>query len=151
MSCSFEIYRFLTTIGIHFFYYFFIVQYLIQQIRPICESSGCSELITAALHWHTLPEPNRLGLLSVKQTTKRTSSMKMLVIGGNESFDVITMESYCPRSKKWLTGDQFKCPMKLYESRLAVINKKVYVTGKKVSSNYKLMKMTPRRSRCECN
>lgn len=75
-----------------------------------------------------------MGLLPVKQTSKRTGSLKILVIGGNRWSDVINMESYDRRSDKWIIGDQFKCPVKLDDGfRLAVIEETVYVTGKEVS------------------
>lgn len=113
---------------------FFRFQYLCEKVQPVCEPNNCSDLLIKVFNWHLLPEPKRLGMLPVKQTTKRTNSLKMLVIGGNEPSDIISMESYCSRSKKWILREQIECSIEIDEgTQLTVIDETVYVTGKTVS------------------
>lgn len=87
------------------------------------------KLLTTALHWLTLPEPERIKLLSPSETVKRTGPLKMLVVGGNESDDVFNMESYCFESKKWIQSDLINLPCGIVSRRLLAIDENVYIIG----------------------
>lgn len=76
----------------------------------------------------------RLKLLPAKQTTNRSGLLKLLVIGGNDTEDVISMESYCPYTNKWTLCGEIKFPVYIRYSRLAVIDETVYVVEENVNS-----------------
>lgn len=86
-------------------------------------------MLENVLNWYFLPESKRSQLFSVKQTTKRSGLLKMLIIGGNDSDDVISMESYCPYSNKWTLCAEIKFPVVIREYPFAVFNETVYVSG----------------------
>lgn len=98
-------------------------------MAPICRANNCSDLLIKTLQWHVLPETQRNGLFPAEQTADRSWPSKIIVIGGNEDKNVITMEAFCFNTNKWITTFQFKLPKEKVERTFALNENNVYIVG----------------------
>lgn len=109
-------------------------QYLHKNVIPICESNESLKLLNDVLLWKNLPENQRFGILSEQQTMKRTSSSKLMVIGGNSDCLNLTIETYCSQTDTWTMSSE-KIQRWNGVSRYTLIGENLYIAKDKVRSS----------------
>lgn len=99
-----------------------------NNVRPVCISNGCSDILIDSLFWKILPARDRSNLLSEPEIARKPSA-KLLVVGANDEDSTFNLEYYCFNSKKWVSTFQRRIPDFCIGHNYTICNDDVFITG----------------------
>ncbi|XP_059617793.1 kelch-like protein 5, partial [Phlebotomus argentipes] len=77
---------------------------IIDQVKPLCESTNCLDLAMKAFEWKLIPERRDL---MPNQKSRRSGKGKLLAVTMGSSRNYYGLRSYCPETKQWTLETEF--------------------------------------------
>ncbi|XP_059618147.1 kelch-like protein 5 [Phlebotomus argentipes] len=79
-------------------------EFIVDQVKPLCESRNCLDLVTKAFEWKLIPERRDL---MPNQKSRRSGKGKLLAVIRDNSRSRYVLRSYCPETKQWTLETEF--------------------------------------------
>ncbi|XP_059617803.1 kelch-like protein 5 [Phlebotomus argentipes] len=79
-------------------------EFIVDQVKPLCESTNCLDLAMKAFEWKLIPERRDL---MPNQKSRRSGKEKLLAVTTDSFRNPYVLRLYCPETKQWTIETEF--------------------------------------------